>query len=160
MLSGVEECDDEIVVDVVKKMIPEVEVIEALRVGKPPTTATTTDSNGTTGRRPRRIVVKLSESGKARVWQNRHTLQFADQNVFVNHDLTRREQEARRQVVPTYKQLRTKGVWCSLPRGPDVHPPERKAHDRAGHPGGSLDSNHLRFSGIPTSCTCMSVLPK
>ena len=113
VLSGISEMNDVSCESLVRNVLPDgVKLLDAQRLGSLADNITTSSS-----RRPRRILVRLTGSGKTTVLQQRMSLKYGSTctPVYVNHDLTRREQETRRKIVPVYKKLRSKGVRCSLP---------------------------------------------
>ena len=108
-----EDCVDENIEQVVQDIIPQIqgEIVSAVRLGRKGSTRTTPKS-----KQPRRILLCLTPRGKSLIWETRRTLSWGDHPVYVNHDLTPKEQAARRAVVPKFKALRDKNVRCSLPR--------------------------------------------
>ena len=110
VLSGVPGVEKENVLQVVEAAIPtRIHIVEARRLGPEPVSSSP--------KYHRRILVKLTAPGKQLVWAKRRQLMINDNPVYVNHDLTRQEQEARRQILPKYKLLRKREVACSIPRG-------------------------------------------
>ena len=83
------------------------DVVDVYRLGKQP-------SKGP--KKPRLVRARLSAAGKRILLQSRTSLSVDGCPVYVNHDLTRTEQQRRKAALPSYKQLRAKGVLCSLPR--------------------------------------------
>ena len=71
--------------------------------------------------RPVRLRMKSHEA-KLSVYRKRLDLKLNDQDVYVNNDLTKQQQIARRQALPRYKELRQKEIRCSLPYGEILNP--------------------------------------
>ena len=63
-----------------------------------------------------------SHEAKLSVYRKRLDLKLNDQDVYVNNDLTKQQQIARRQALPRYKELRQKEIRCSLPYGEILNP--------------------------------------
>lgn len=120
VLDCIPEVDGEDVSRIVKELLPDIagEVLSAERLGRPVTVHAPEGASQSSARasRPRKILLKMTSSGKRAVWERRRQLTRGGQPVYVNHDLTRSEQSARRSAIPAYKQLWAAGVRCSIPR--------------------------------------------
>ena len=107
IISGIEEDTEETLVDVLASLVPDIEAstfTAADRLGRPG------------GDRPRLIRAKMTATTKAKLIDARFGLKHGTNPVYVNHDLTMQQREARRSLLPKYKQLRSHGVKCFLPR--------------------------------------------
>ena len=81
-------------------------------------------SSQNTESRPRPLLVRLRTPPKKRaVMQQKKSLRTCTEfsKVFINDDLTKKEQERRRSLVPMYKKLRAAKVPCSLRRDQLFH---------------------------------------
>ena len=58
-----------------------------------------------------------SISTKIKIYRKRFNLKVNGKAIYVNHDLTKRQQAERRENLSTYKALRAKKVTCSMPYG-------------------------------------------
>ena len=107
LLHGVAECQGEDLPSLARTLVPSNTLIqEVLRIGRP---------REDTNVRPRPVLIKTNKSGKASLLRNKMTLRHNGQPIYVSHDLTPSQQARRRQVLPTFKQLRGLGTACSLP---------------------------------------------
>lgn len=120
VLSGVSESEQEdlkkVVLDVCENIlgvhVTEHEVLQVTRLGRPRTKQSTPPT------RPRPILVKTqSRHVKARVMPAKAKPAVHAANIFINDDLTKAEQNNRRQLVPVYKALRSNNIRCRLERG-------------------------------------------
>ena len=106
IISGIPELDDEDLREPLATLFPDVELssFSASRIGK--------KQPG----RPRLIRVKTTqESKKLIMGKKKNGLKYADHDVNVNHDLTQKQRESRRKCLPKFKDLRRRGIQCSLP---------------------------------------------
>ena len=65
---------------------------------------------------PRPVRAVLTASGKSHLMRNKTRAKINGQPVYVNHDLTRQQQQRRRPLVAKFKALRAKGNPCHLPK--------------------------------------------
>ena len=77
------------------------------RIGK--TTHNTNDS------RPRPIRIRTSKSVKDSIFQHKFQIRFRDRPIYIGHDLTPKQQAARKAVLPLFRTMRSNKVACSLP---------------------------------------------
>jgi|GEM_PF-4186433 len=75
-----------------------------------PTPPTTTSASA------RLLRVKLTPEGKGHMLHHKVKASYNGNPVFINHDLTKQQQENQRKVLPLFKELRQKGHRCHLPR--------------------------------------------
>eukprot|EP00117_Sycon_ciliatum_P003345 scpid68389/ scgid8179/ len=107
IISGIEEDTEETLVDVLASLVSDIDpsaFTAADRLGRPG------------GDRPRLIRAKMTATTKAKLMDAHFGLKHGTNPVYVNHDLTMQQREARRSLLPKYKQLRSHGVKCFLPR--------------------------------------------
>ena len=98
--------------DMILRLSPDLknsDVIDAFRIGRP-------DQSSGNETRPRLVLAKLTATGKRLLLRIKLNVKYGGERVYINHDLTKAEQKRRNKVLPVYKQLRAKGVVCSLPR--------------------------------------------
>ena len=110
ILRGVDEEGDDINRDSCAQLlgIPTTDIVTVERLGRAHQTAQPD--------KPRPVRVQLAtRATKAAVYGRRLDLKVGSRNLYVSHDLTRSQQQARTKVVPVYKRLRALHVRCSLP---------------------------------------------
>ena len=105
IISGLPESDGENLTQLVSGLVPEVNptAITVRRIGKP------------LENKPRLVHVRTDPGTKARLLKHRFGLKHGTHSIYINHDLTRQQQDTRRRALPTFKQLRAKGIRCTLP---------------------------------------------
>lgn len=106
ILSGVPEAESEDLATPLSVLFPDVKLatLSATRVGKKQPDSCRLIRIQTTAS-CKKLIMKRKKNG----------LKYGGQDVYINHDLTPKQREARRKVVPTFKQLRQRNVQCSLP---------------------------------------------
>ena len=93
------------------KEITDVDIIETRRLGK------STRRLGSSIR-PRRVLVRTrSKDVREKIMSRRLLPATRAANLFFNEDLTLPEQRNRRDLLPTYRELRSRGIICRLDRG-------------------------------------------
>lgn len=126
ILNGVPEDKDEQLAVVVQNLVPGLEerdIISAARINpaskKSVEKGTSSDTDKRTAttqtQKPRLIRAVLTTQGKQLLMQKKKEANHRSTPVYVSHDLTRKEQQRRREVVPTFVALRKQSVACSLP---------------------------------------------
>ena len=105
IISGLPESDGENLTQLVSGLVPEVNpiAITVRRIGKP------------LENKPRLVHVRTDPGTKARLLKHRFGLKHDTHSIYINHDLTRQQKDTRRLALPTFKQIRAKGIRCTLP---------------------------------------------
>lgn len=88
------------------------DIIDTFRLGKP--------TGGRSIDKPsisRRILVKTRARHVKEAVMNQRIVRLKGKGIYVNDDLTPKEQSQRRSLVPIYRELRAKGIQCHLDRG-------------------------------------------
>lgn len=82
-----------------------------------PTGIESAERLGKASEKARPVLVRFSSrQSKHKVFKEKRSLMHEGKKLYVHHDLTRQQQQRRRELVETYKVLRTMGVRCTLPR--------------------------------------------
>lgn len=106
ILSGLPESDEEDLNQAVVTLFPEVESssLRTSRIGK------------SLNDRPRLVCIRTDDATKKIIMQKkRKGLMYGKHKVYVNHDLTRKQRDTRKQCVTLFKRMKEKGIQCSLP---------------------------------------------
>ena len=106
IVRGIPEADNSLFDDCIRILkIDSYEVAHAERIG----------TERSRGPRPVRIKFK-SQASKSAVYRTRFNLKLQDGTpIYMANDLTRQQQTARKNNVTSYKELRRRGVKCSMP---------------------------------------------
>ena len=134
VVRGLTESSSENLPAIIGSLAPNIalsEIKSATRLGQQPrrdtastanTSATASTTGQHTGVRPARLVhVVLTPQAKSQLMQHKTKATYRGEKVYIQHDLTRQEQQRRRALVPKLRALRDKGVQCHLPRDVIMH---------------------------------------
>eukprot|EP00117_Sycon_ciliatum_P033248 scpid51029/ scgid25628/ len=114
VLRGLLESPSEDLPAIISTLAPQVapgDILSATRIGQ-----SRSNSTGAVTLSARLVRAVLSPTTKAQLMHHKPQAKHKGENVYIQHDLTRQEQARRKELVPKFRALRSKGVKCHLPR--------------------------------------------
>ena len=114
VLRGLLESPSEDLPAIISTLAPQVapkDILSATRIGQ-----LHSNSTGAVTTSARLVRAVLAPTTKAQLMRHKTQAKHKGENVYIQHDLTRQEQARRKELVPKFRALRSKGVKCHLPR--------------------------------------------